>query len=338
MQPALELGEPRRQLLRPHAMTARRGVQRLDARLDLPQPVGIELDARGVVAQLPHCLARLRLRRFEQRHHRLQFGVVLGERAQPIGHGPQLRQRCTVRFRERFERRLRSGQQARAMLQALVLGGHVFPFAFARREAPQMLEPLGDVGALFLQALPVAEGLRRLARERLGAGVRIEQLALRRRAQQRLVRVLAMQVEEPFAGFLELRERRRMAVDETARAAGAVERAAQHQASRIADEIALGEPGFHGFGHFELAGDLGTLGAFAHERGIGPAADEELDRVHEQRLAGARLAGEGGEARRQFERGVLDQHEVADFERAQHPYSGLPRTSLQPSFSRSVAK
>ena len=262
----------------------------------------------------------------------MQFGVVLGKRAEPIGHGAQLGERCTIGLGERLERGLRPGEKARAVLQALVLGRHFVPFALARRELAQVIEPLGDVGALgfalrklrarlrghLLEPLPVAERLRRVARERLGSGVRVEEFPLGGCAQQRLVRVLAMQVDEPLARFLELREGGGAAIDEAARAARAVKRAAQHQAAGIAGEVALGEPRFHGFGDIELAGELGALGALAHEGGVGAAADQQLDRVHQDGFAGAGLAGERGEARRQLERSVLDQHQVADFKRAQH--------------------
>src|SRR2546422_2312090 len=142
------------------------------------------------------------------------------------------------------------------MLQALVLGRDLLPLAFARRKFFQIDNPLGDVRALglalrelgarfgsdFLQPLPVAEGLRCLARERFGAGVRVQELALRRGAQQRLMRMLAVKVDEPFAGFLQLSEGRGMAVDEAARASGAVDRAPQDQLAGGASEVVLRQP------------------------------------------------------------------------------------------------
>src|SRR5438046_8269229 len=142
------------------------------------------------------------------------------------------------------------------MLQALVLGRDLLPLAFARRKFFQIDDPLGDVGALglalrelgarfggnLLQPLPVAERLGRLTRKRFGGGVRVQELALRRGAQQRLVRVLAVQVDQPLARLLELSKGRGMAVDEAARAAGAVDRAPQDQLAGVASEVMLRQP------------------------------------------------------------------------------------------------
>jgi hypothetical protein len=64
--------------------------------------------------------------------------------------------------------------------------------------------------------------------------VRIEQVALRRRAQQRLVLVLAVDIHQVFAGFAQLRKRRGMAVDEAARASRLVNGSAQDDAAWIA--------------------------------------------------------------------------------------------------------
>ena len=92
--------------------------------------------------------------------------------------------------------------------------------------------------------------------------------------------------------------------------------------------------------HFEFRRELGALGAFAHQGGVATAADQELDRVDEDRLAGAGLAGERGEARAELERRSFDDDEVRRLERAQHaiPPAGVRSASLQRSFSRSVAK
>src|ERR1051325_8506542 len=112
-----------------------------------------------------------------------------------------------------------------------------------------------------------------------------------------------MEVDQPLPRFPELREPRGVAIYEAARAARPIERAAQHPAPRIAGEVALAEPGFHRLGCLEFAGELGALSAFAHERGIGPAADQQLDRVDQNRFARAGLAGERAEAGLELERG-----------------------------------
>ncbi len=304
------------------------------------------------MAQLAHGFGGLRLGGIEHLDDPIQIGVVLGQRPQATGDSRELGERCAFGLRQSLERRLRAGEEARAVLQALMLGGDLLPFAFARRQLFQVGHSLRDVRALgltlrelgarlggdFFQPLPVAEPLRGLARQGFGAGMRVEQLALRGSAQQRLVRMLAVQVEQPFAGFLELGKRGGVAVDEAARPAGAVDRAAQNQLAGVAGQVALGEPGRHGFGNLEFTRQLGALGAFAHHRRIAAAADQKLDGIDQNRLAGAGLAGEDGEALGELERGVVDQDVVADLQSTQHDYPGLTRTSLQPSFSRSVAK
>jgi len=238
-------------------MPARGAMQRLDACLDLAQRIRIQIDARGILAQLTHRLGGLRLGGLEHLDDPVQVGVVLGQRPQTARDGAELGEGCAFGLRKSLEGGLRAGKQARAVLQALVLRRDLLPFAFARRKLLQIGHSLRDIRALgltlrelgarlgrdFFEALPVAEGLRGLARQGLGTGMRVEQLALRGGAQQRLMRMLAVQVEQPFAGFLELRQRRRVAVDEAARAAGAVDRAAQNQLAGVAGQVALGEPG-----------------------------------------------------------------------------------------------
>src|SRR5687768_18594808 len=110
--------------------------------------------------------------------------------------------------------------------------------------------------------------------------------------------VLAVDVNQEFAGSLELRERRRVAVDEAARAPGAVDGPSQDHAAGIAGEIRLLQPGEEApVRRIENRRELGALGAFAHQAAIAAPADQELDRVDQDRLACAGLAGERGEAR-----------------------------------------
>jgi hypothetical protein len=76
-----------------------------------------------------------------------------------------------------------------------------------------------------------------------------------------------------------------------------VDGAAQEQAAVLAGvEAGLVEPGGEARRRVELGGDLGARGAFAHHAGVAAAAEGELQRVDEDRLAGAGLAGEHGEA------------------------------------------
>ena len=66
--------------------------------------------------------------------------------------------------------------------------------------------------------------------------------------------------------------------------------------------------------------------------GVAALAQGQRQRVDEDGLAGAGLAGEHGEAGVEFEFERIDDDEIADAERPQHVY-----ISLQCSFSRSMA-
>src|SRR3954447_18032918 len=120
MQAPLELRQAPRQLLRTHAMAPRRAVQRFDARFRLAQRLRVELDAGGIVAKLAYRLVRLRVGRFEHLDDRREMRIVLREMLQLRGNGAQLRERRPFGFSQGLERRLRSGEQARAMLKPLV--------------------------------------------------------------------------------------------------------------------------------------------------------------------------------------------------------------------------
>src|ERR1700741_333178 len=212
------------------------------------------------------------------------------------------------------------------MLQSRVLGRYLLPFALARSKLLQIGNQRFDLRAFglalrevllrlvgqALQTLPGAERIRSLRNEFFRSRMRIQQRALGRGTKQRLVLVLAMDVDEVLARGLELRERRGVAVDEAARAAAAVDAASQDHAAGIAGETALLEPidqGRLGI-DFEFGRQLGALGAFAHQGGIAAAADQELDRVDQDRLAGAGFPREHGESRPEFQGNFLEDDEV----------------------------
>src|SRR5262249_38084185 len=148
-------------------------------------------------------------------------------------------------------------------------------------------------------------------------------------------------VDQVLARLLQLRERRRVAVDEAARAAGFVDRPAQEDFSRIALQLTIAKPILKSLVGIKLRGQVSALGALAHHRGVAAAADQQLDGVDQDRLAGAGLAGEHAEARAELDRDLAEDDEVVNVERPQHGYSRsrvLSSTSLQRSFSRRVAK
>ena len=114
-----------------------------------------------------------------------------------------------------------------------MLGGDALPFSLQGGNSFQFSDPVLNLRTLglpcrvillrlrrdCLEPLPVAIGVAGVRGERLGPGLRIEQVALRGGAQQRLVQVLAVNVDQVFAGLFQLGQRGGMAVDEAARAA-----------------------------------------------------------------------------------------------------------------------
>ena len=146
--------------------------------------------------------------------------------------------------------------------------------------------------------------------------------------------------------FAQLRHGGGMAVDQGTRAAVGLDQAAQHHGTRIAGKIALGQPGTKRRGERELGDDVGAGRALTHHAGIAAAAQRELQRVDEDGLAGAGLAGEHGEARPELEFERVDDDEVPQAQGKQHGRTTRPQaagrdrtgSSCQLSLPRRVAK
>ena len=64
----------------------------------------------------------------------------------------------------------------------------------------------------------------------------------------------------------------------------------------------------------EAGGDHGLRLALADQAAVGAGAEREAERIEQDRLAGAGLAGQHAEAGAEFEVEALDQHDVADGE------------------------
>ena len=101
-----------------------------------------------------------------------------------------------------------------------------------------------------------------------------------RTGEQRLVRVLPVQVDETTACFGEFTHGRKPTVDVTARPPDRGNDTRQHNLVVADDEAAF---------------DARFFGTVAHHLRIGPAAAQQLQRVDEQRFAGAGFAGDCGE-------------------------------------------
>jgi hypothetical protein len=88
-------------------------------------------------------------------------------------------------------------------------------------------------------------------------------------------------------------------------------------------ELVLFEPAGGRRREREVGADVGLGRAFAHHAGVAAPAQRQLQRIDQDRLAGAGLAGEDREAGElEFDR--VDDDEVADGQCAQHEETGLP--------------
>jgi hypothetical protein len=117
--------------------------------------------------------------------------------------------------------------------------------------------------ALLDRGAPFAPGACGLASERGESAERVDERSLDFRRGERLVRMLAMEIDEPLADLLQLSERGRPAVDPRAASPVAVERAANEQRLVTLGEILGVEPGGDvGAGaDIEFGRELGAIGA-----------------------------------------------------------------------------
>ena len=179
------------------------------------------------------------------------------------------------------------------------------------------------------------------------------------------MRVLAVQIDEPLAEGLQLRERGRAAVDPRPALALRVEHAAQQYVAVVRGDALLGEPGGDArrVRDVELGGELGALRARPELAELEAVAEQERQRVEQDRLARARLAGQHGKAGGELDVERFDDDEISDGQETQHGAGQRRRAggseerrmragrscvqgcarmrsgvSLQWSFSRSMAK
>ena len=122
-------------------------------------------------------------------------------------------------------------------------------------------------------------------------------------AEQGLVAVLPVEVDEAPAFLRELRDGREAAVAIRPRPAVPRDHTAEHDLVLADHEPPL---------------DRALRRAVADGTGVRPPSDEQLDGVDEQRLACSGLARECGHARAEHEHELVDDPEVADSELGQH--------------------
>ena len=273
-----------------------------------PQGVGQLLEVR------PHRISRLEVRR--------EPGVETGEFLDPFPHAVEDAQRgavAVIQLRVALGRQavdpfgvgqnppLR-GQRLVLVLQRIDLVDVAQPqrrelgaLGRARRKRPGLPDPVP-------RAPPARERVPRRGAQRLEACVAIQQIEVGRRVEQRLMLVLAVDVQQPGADGSKPRGRHEPVVD--VRPASTLRRqfAAQHPLAAV-----------------------GVLGDRLHDRPFRPRphqarrrppAPQQAQRADENRLAGAGLPRQHREARVQLEFQAVDDRQVPNGEEADHGSGG----------------
>ena len=170
--------------------------------------------------------------------------------------------------------------------------------------------------------------MRRSHRRRLGveAAEGVEKRAVHMRIDHGAVIMLAVDLDQRRAELAQERDRDRLVVDEGAAAAIAALDAAEDEVALRLD-AAVGEKAAGGMvgAEVEDGGDVALLGAVADERAVAAATKGEGKRIEEDRLAGAGLAGEHGQAAGEIDVEAIDEDDVTDREGDEHGLTRGPR-------------
>ena len=328
------------------AVLARQPLERVQPVIDRLQAAGLEDDRVAQCAHRRERLVHLYARGLQRLHGRRERGVQPAEVGQDAGRpGEPGRRGGGVVLQQRADL-LQPGCEPLGVLEPLPFRPQLPLFARTQPRGVQLghLEAQ-EVLALRAVAPGAAAALEIVARlavlgeeggealaHRLRVAEPVEQVELARGLEQPLMLVLAVHLHERVAEPLEEADRDRRVVDEGAMAAATRELAADHDLAVLHGQSRLIEHGRHAaIGHGEHRLDGGGLGVGANHIGLRARAAYQENRVDQDGLAGAGLAGEDVEAGGEGDGDVLDHREVPDPQLAQHPATmlGQPRSSLK---------
>ena len=145
----------------------------------------------------------------------------------------------------------------------------------------------------------------------------VEDLQLRRGQREPAVLVLAVERQQRAARLAQVGRGGAAAAEVGARAALGAHPAGEHELLGVGGEP-VAERRAHRLGQREDALDVGLGRARAHDARPRLAAEQQVERVGEHGLAGARLPREHVEPRAERELGPFDQQQVLDAELVQH--------------------
>jgi hypothetical protein len=315
---------------------AREPAQELEPLVDLDQPLRIAARALRVARELARRLVQLRRRPAHRPSQRGQLGIdgrhLLDALRRPRRRG--LRQQLRRLLRPRAQL-LRRRQHPPLLRELLVLAGRGVRLDQLVELEGQPIRPLGT-----LRLVPVQPRARSLRLRQRGEGLRVlppqiaqlrvavQEVEVELRVEQVHVLVLPGDVEQPAGGGLKLGRGGQGSVDPRPAAPFAVHRAAHHQ---LVARRRQPERGQARVAALRVAGPeqrlhLGLLRSGAHGIRLGPAAEEQVQRVDQDALSRPRLARQhveaGGEAHLQ----LLDDGEGPHPQELQHA-GNLPEGS-----------
>ena len=327
------------------------------------QPAGIGLEALAVAAQLRTEVLGLQPQAAQPLRQRVQLGIDARRRPRPAARPPPARPRRRPRRpparsprprrqRPPAARPRRAAARARPAASACSssLGSELLDLLDLEREQVEVAiaraGALAQLAQLALQPRARARA-RRPGRSRsaqmLGAAEAVQQLQLRRGERQPPVLVLAEERDHAPAQRLQVRGRRRAALHERARAPLGPDAASQHDLLERRRRCArAGRPA-----PARRAGPAAARtpprrtprGARAHDPRARLAAEQQVERVGEHGLAGARLARERVQPRAGPQLGPIDQQQVLDPQLDKHAVrsTSAPRRSGRGFTLRAVA-
>ena len=239
--------------------------------------------------------------------------------------------------------------------QTLVFSREFGPFTFGRPKLVELADLPGQALSLEADLVSAIACLRQALGSGLAIGKALGEIGGVKAslgidhcpggagARQALPGMLTMDVEQVIGHFTQLQQGRRAAVDPGPALALGVEGPAQQQRGAIRAHIKarfrastksrLLEPAAQRSRRIEFGADFGADRAFTHQAGVASTTERELQRIDQDRLAGACLACQHRETGMELELQRRHDHEVAQRKPPQHA-SALarvrPRTDPHP--------
>jgi len=319
-------------------MAARERVQMAQLLVERGVAGRIEVDVLRIAAQAVGGFAQLDTGVVEQ----LQPGC------QPVVQGRELAQlgmrstQCPAQGElalaiEQFHHAGAAFRQAVGVGQALVVGlqfgqfgGWQRPLLQFRQFMAQQLQPKFAILAAtelvhaLVQLAPLLRLAAHLGDQVIVARISVEQGQLMGPREQRLVFMLAVDLDQQGGQLSELARVGGAAVDPGAGAAFGTQHSPQ-LAVAVFVEFLPAQPCLRvgQSGQIELRGQLGAVAVRADHAAVGACAGQQHQRVDQQRLAGAGLAADHGQAGAERHLGGLDDGKMADIERSEHGQFGI---------------